>query len=230
MRYIVVALIAAILLSSDPAIAQGKGEGTKVASHESAPQYFPAGIFGGNPGNSAYREEWYSSFLTAMGEPSLMEAGKSSNVTTYRFTLILSARAMSFRLTVYPDGTGTLTTKRVIVYPDRPNSLRIEEASVTEEQVRKFVVMVQKNGFWSSEPERNNQKNRGRLEGMQLILEGVQNRAYHVVDRWCPKDPDFVEACIYLMKLTRVPADNFANRLGGGSPKGANSYQGQSRP
>jgi hypothetical protein len=230
MRYIVLALVAAILLSSDLVIAQGKGEGTKVGSSEPAPRYFPAGIFGGNPSISAYREDWYSFFLTAMDEPSLMEAGMNGDVTTYRFTLILSARAMSFRLKVYPDGSGTLATKRVIVYPDKPNSLRVEEASVSKEQVREFVATVQKNGFWSSEPERNNQRNRGRLEGMQLILEGVQNRTYHVVDRWCPKDPDFVKACIYLMKLTHAPADNFAKQLGGGSPKGTNSYQGQSRP
>jgi len=230
MRYIVLALVAAILLSSAPVIARGQGQGTKVASSELAPQYFPAGIFGGNSFISAYKADWYSFFLTAMDEPSLMEAGKNSDVTTYRFTLILSARAMSFRLKVYPDGSGTLTTKRVIVYPNRPNSLRVEEASVSKEQVREFVAMVQKNGFWLSEPERNNQKNRGRLEGMQLILEGVQNRAYHVVDRWCPKDPDFVQACIYLMKLTHAPADNFAKQLGGGAPKGANSFQGQSRP
>lgn len=230
MRYMLLALIAAILLSSDPAIAQGKGEGTKVGSRESAPQYFPVGIFGESPANSAYREDWYSSFLTAMDEPSLVESAKNSGVTTYRFTLILSARAMSFRLTVYPGGTGSLTTKRVVIYPDKPNSLRVEEASVSEEQVRQFLAMLEKNGFWSSEPERNNQKNRGRLEGMELILEGVHSRAYHVVDRWCPKDPDFVQACIYLMKLTHAPADNFANQLGGSSPKGTNSYQGQSRP
>jgi hypothetical protein len=230
MRYTMLALIAAILLSSDPAVAQGKGEAMKVASRESAVQYFPTGIFGANPATSAYKEDWYSSFLTAMDEPSLMEAGNNSGVTTYRFTLILSARAMSFRLKVYPDGTGTLTTKRVIVYTDKSNILRVEEASVSAKQVREFVAMVQKNGFWSSEPERNNQKNRGRLEGMQLILEGVQNRTYHVVDRWCPKDPDFVEACIYLMKLSHAPADNFAKQLGGGAPKGTNSFQGQSRP
>ena len=230
MRYTMLALIAAILLSSDAAIAQGKGEGAKLASHESAPQYFPTGIFGGSPANSAYKEDWYSSFLTVMDEPSLIEAGKSSKVSTYRFTLILSARAMSFRLTVYPDGTGILTTKRVIVYPNKANSLRVGEASVSGEQVHEFVAMVRKNGFWSSEPERNNQKNRGRLEGVQLILEGAQNLAYHVVDRWCPKDPAFVEACIYLMKLTHAPADNFANQWGGGSPKGSSSYQGQSRP
>jgi hypothetical protein len=230
MRHMFLALSAAILLSSDPAIAQGKGEGTKVGSRESGPQYFPTGVFGGSPAISTYKEDWYSSFLTAMDEPSLMESDKNSGVTTYRFTLILSGRAMSFRLTVYPDGTGSLTTKRVVVYSDKPNSLRVEEASVNEEQVRQFAAMVQKNGFWSSEPERNNQRNRGRLEGMELILEGVHNRAYHVVDRWCPKDAEFVAACIYLMKLTHVPADNFANQLGGSSPKGTNSYQGQSRP
>jgi hypothetical protein len=230
MRYIMLALLAAILLSSDPAIAQGKAEGTKVGSRESAPQYFPAGIFGGHPSISAYKEDWYSSFLTAMDEPSLMEAGKNSDVTTYRFILILSARAMSFRLTVYPDGTGSLTTKRVVVYPDKPNSLRVEESSVSEEQVREFVALVQKSGFWPAEPDRSNQKNRYRLEGVQLILEGVRNRAYHVVDRWCPNDRDFVQACIYLMKLTHVPAENLAKQLGGGLPKGTNSYQGQSRP
>jgi hypothetical protein len=229
MRYPMFALIAAILLSSDPAIAQGKGEGTKVASRESAAQYFPAGIFGANPATSAYKEDWYSSFLTAMDEPSLMEAG-NSGVSTYRFTLILSARAMSFRLKVYPDGTGTLTTKRVIVYTDKSNSLRVEEASLSGKHVRAFVAMVEKDGFWSSEPERNNQKNRGRLEGMQLILEGIQNRTYHVIDRWCPKDPDFVQACIYLMKLSHAPADNFAKQLGGGAPKGSDSFEDQSRP
>jgi hypothetical protein len=41
------------------------------------------------------------------------------------------------------------------------------------------------------------------LEGVQLVLEALTNRAYHVVDRWFPKDPNFVQVAIFLWKLIR---------------------------
>jgi hypothetical protein len=194
--------LVAFAISCGPSLAQTKYVRAKGSSVESPKQYFPSGIFAENPSISAYKEDWYSSFLTAMDEPSLFETGKDSDVNTYRSLLILNAQALSFRLTVYLDGTGTLTTKRVVIYPDKASSLRVEQASVSEDKVREFIALLEKSGFWLSEAERTNQKNRYRLEGVQLVLEGVRNCEYHVVDRWSPKDPGFMRICIFLLKLS----------------------------
>jgi hypothetical protein len=213
MRYANVVFVAAFLFWANPVMPQANGVRAETVAPDLQPQYFPAGAFGRNPETSAYKEKWYSSFLIAMQEPSLLQGGRDDNMATYRFLLILSARAMCFQLTVYPDGTGTLMTKGVVLYPDKPNRLRIEHpVSVSRQQVRHFTRLLQKADFWSSGAERTNERNRYRMEGAELILESFINRDYHVVDRWFSRDPDFVRACVFLMSLRHPRADKLAKQ------------------
>jgi hypothetical protein len=213
MRYASVMFVAAFLFWANPMMPQANGVRSESVAPDLQRQYFPVGVFGRNPEISTYKEKWYSSFLIAMQEPSLLRGGSDNIVATYRFLLILSARAMCFQLTVYPDGAGILITKGVVLYPDKPNRLRIEHpVSVSGEQVRDFTTLLQRADFWSSEAEGTNEWNRYRMEGAELILESFINRDYHVVDRWFSRDPDFVRACVFLMSLRHPRADKLAKQ------------------
>jgi hypothetical protein len=213
MRYANVMFVAGFLFCTKLVMPQTAGVRAESIAPDLQRQYFPAGAFGRNPEISTYKEKWYSSFLIAMQEPSLLQVGRDNNTATYRFLLILSARAMCFELTVYPVGTGTLITKGVVLYPDKPNRLRIERpVSVSGEQVRDFTTLLQKADFWSSEAEGTNEWNRYRMEGAELILESFINHDYHVVDRWFSRDPNFVRACVFLMSLRHPRADKLAKQ------------------
>jgi hypothetical protein len=213
MRYANVIFVAAFLFWAKLVMPQTIGVRAESVAPDLNRQYFPAGAFGLDPEISAYKGKWYSSFLIAMQEPSLLQGGRDNNMTTYRFLLILSARAMCFQLTVYPDGTGTLMTKGVVLYPDKASRLRVEHpVSVSGQQVRDFTTLLQKADFWSSGVERTNERNRYRMEGAELILESFINHDYHVVDRWFSSDPDFVGACVFLMSLRHPKADRLAKQ------------------
>jgi len=95
MRNIVLTFAFALFLSCFSALPQTGSEQAQVTPLR---QYFPQGVFGPDIQLSAYKERWYSSFLTAMQEPSLLEISKSGEITIYRFLLVMNDRALSFRL------------------------------------------------------------------------------------------------------------------------------------
>jgi len=165
--------------------------------------YFPVGIFEGNVQRSEEKEIWYSQFLFAMAEPSLLPMLKSDGTgATYRFLLLLNHRALSFRLIVNTDGTGNLTSKDVLIQPNGSNSLRVKPyISVSKRQVIEFLALLQRLEFWLTQPEHSGEQNRYRMDDAEWILEGVNSDRYHVVDRWAPKNPDFIRAGTYLMQL-----------------------------
>lgn len=164
--------------------------------------YFPLGAFERNPQLSTSKENWYSQFLFAMDEPSLLAVAKATDRRAYRFLLVLNHRALSFRLAVNADGTGNLTTKSVLIDSKGPNTHHAKDAiPVSETQVVEFLALLQKLHFWSAEPEQSVKENRYRLDSAEWVLEGVSSHKYHVVDRWAPRDPNFIRTGIFLMRL-----------------------------
>jgi len=171
---------------------------------ESPLLYFPIGAFEQNPQLSRRKENWYSQFLFVMGEPSLLALSKTADTKVYRFLLILNHRALSFRLTVNADGSGSLTTKAVVVQTKGPDSFQTKVAiPVSKDQVADFLNLLKKIQFWSAEPERLMEDNRYKMDNGEWVLEGVSNHQYHVIDRWAPEDSDFTRTSLFLMQLAR---------------------------
>ncbi|HEV8592464.1 MAG TPA: hypothetical protein VGQ55_10205, partial [Pyrinomonadaceae bacterium] len=44
-------------------------------------------------------------------------------------------------------------------------------------------------------------------DGSQWVLEGVKDGRYHIVDRWTPREGEYREACIYLLRLSGLDVD-----------------------
>lgn len=216
MRYAILTFAFAFFVSFVPAKPQTPGEPNKTASPESTRQYFPIGVFEQNPQLSAYKERWYASFLAAMEEPSLLEAAKNGEITTYRFLLVFSTRALSVRLALHADGTGALSGKLVILHSDKPNTnFSKDVVPVPVEQVQKFLTLLQKADFWTLKAEPINDKNRYAVDGTQWVLEGARNHSYHVVERFSPKETDYKQVCSHLISLSPLKLDEDARNKNG---------------
>jgi hypothetical protein len=108
-------------------------------------------------------------------EPSLLEISKSGEITIYRFLLVMTGRALAFRLELLVDGTGELTMRRAIVHSDKRNGTLMEEPiPISAEQVREFPASLKKADFWQLESEARD-KTHYRTDGTPWVLEGVRN-------------------------------------------------------
>jgi len=166
-------------------------------------QYFPAGVF------DADISTWYSTTLHALHEPSIFALRDEESLQVYRFLWLPSFHLpISVRLTVNPDGSGSIVARSV----DRHAGLINRVQSDTDKLIfdKKVVVgkadvdivlqEIQRLAFWSMPTEREH----GGMDGSQWILEGVRHGVYHVVDRWSPKESPYSELCKHLLRLAGV--------------------------
>ena len=198
MRCAIATLAFGLLVSSGFGYAQSGSEQVTYGGQESRRQYFPPGIFG----QSAYKKSWYASFLVAMREPSLLETARNDQTTEYRLLLVLSDRALSFRLELLVDGTGELAVARAIPQGGKLDGVLIKSGVPVTTDVRAFLALLQRADFWKPETEETPDKTRHEKDGIRWVLEGVRNGEHHVVDRSTPRATDFAQICIFLMKLT----------------------------
>jgi hypothetical protein len=209
MRYTLLTFVLGFLVSGGSAHSQTGSDPVKNVPEDTAVQYFPLGVFGQNTN----KEPRYASFLAAMQEPSLFETARKSEITEYRLLLVLSDRALSFRLELLVDGTGELAVARAICQSGKPNSVVVKDRiPASAEHVREFLTLLQKADFWKSETEEARDKVHDGKDGIHWVLEGVRNREYHVVDRVSTEENDFARVCIFLMTLTPTNLDEHAEK------------------
>jgi hypothetical protein len=199
MRYaLVIAVDFGLLVSCVSAHPQSESDQVRGVAQEPAQQYFPVGVFG----QDEYKVRWYTSLLAAMKEPSLFETSRKAEITEYRLLMDLNDRALSFRLELLVDGTGELSVARVILHSGKPESVLLNDrVPVSAERAREFLTLLQKADFLNAATEEKDDK-LSALDGTHWVLEGVENRKYHVVDRLSSKGTDLVRSCIFLMALT----------------------------
>lgn len=209
MRYAPLTFALGLLVSCGSAHSQTSSDPVKNVPQGTAEQYFPQGVFGQN----THKEPRYGSFLAAMREPSLFKTARKGEITEYRLLLVLSDRALSFRLELVVDGSGKLAVARAICHAGKPNGVVVKDrVQVSADHVREFLTLLQKADFWKSETEEARDKVGFEKDGLQWVLEGVRNREYHVVDRLSTKDNDFARVCIFLMTLTPANLDEHAEK------------------
>jgi len=204
MRYVILALVAAHVLSVDVACLENDRDAA--VSSAFAPHYFLPTTLGSDPAVASLKESWYSSFLAAMKEPSLLEGGTQEQSSTYRLMLVISREARSYRLQIQPGGTGILTAKSVVLYAHKPATLTVKPSILVHaQQVQQFLSLMQKADFWSLETEPMSKKSSQRMDAALWIMEGSRSGEYHLVDRWATKkETDLGRACLFLMKLSQA--------------------------
>ncbi|HEY2544938.1 MAG TPA: hypothetical protein VGI46_02630 [Candidatus Acidoferrum sp.] len=209
MRSAILSLILAFFASNFSAKKQAQSEPQKGAPVQSDRQYFPVGTFD-EKNQPSYRERWYSYYLTAMDEPSLLEAAQNRDILTYRLTL-MGNRALCVRVALQRDGTGVLEGK-LVTFRSGSKTLYVKDlVPISKDQVQQFLMLLQKAEFWSMKTEQERAKNGPyEMDGARWVLEGAGNGNYHVVDRWSPRGTAYEQVCNYLMELSPVKHDQDA--------------------
>jgi hypothetical protein len=143
--------------------------------------------------------------LTAMQEPSLSEAARTSDTSVYRFLFIYGFRTLSVRLALNEDGSGVLAGK-LGIFGSSTRLFSQDSIAVSKDQMQKFATLLQKAQFWEM-PTEDPQDKSYHMDGAQCVLEGTRNHSYHVVDRWLRGGTDYEQLCRYLMELSPVKVD-----------------------
>jgi hypothetical protein len=189
--------------------AHSKPNGSQSDEPHSDSQYFPKGTFQERSANGQVfdiKDEWYTSHLRSMREPSLSDPSTNMTVIAYRFLWLRSFHnAIAIRLDVHLDSKGTLTTKETNGKGGyKAGTLILNEShQIAAVQVNIFLDLLQKAAFWSSPT----QIPSGGTDGARWIMEGVEKGRYHVVDRWSAQDSDHGRACLYLHELSKIKVE-----------------------
>jgi hypothetical protein len=178
------------------------------------PQYFPTGVFSEYPDLSDSRSRRYAKQLKAMSEPSLLDAAKNETSDRYRFLWLRSFhQPIAIRLTIRPDGTGELMgvemTGKSGYDPGVVATTEIVE--ISHDQIHQFQDLLQTTEYWSM-PTVDIRLHEERIrDGAEWILEGERDGRYHVVARTSPTNGTYRDACLYLLKLSKIEVE--ANRV-----------------
>jgi hypothetical protein len=170
--------------------------------------YFPVNTFGQSVVYSDFLAGYYSGFLSIMDEPSLFQASRNSNLHAYRFLWLRTFhQPVVVRLQVEEQEAGLLIAK---VTDGRggyePGKLILNETShLSRQAVEEFLMRLKELEFWQR-PTIDESGGIG-IDGAQWVLEGVQDSRYHVLSRWSPKEGDFKETSLMLLRLAKVTVE-----------------------
>ena len=162
--------------------------------------YFPAGAL---PQAAAAR---YTSFLTAMHEPSLYELSRQNpDAEAYRLLWLRSdRRPASVRFALKPGGTGWFYRRMTGgTGSTRPGGLRENGMSWSwKSRTATFLRTIDDAGFWNLPVGGSDTVN---LCRSHWILEGVRHGQYRVIDRCSPLENDPIRIVgVHEMRLARL--------------------------
>jgi hypothetical protein len=163
--------------------------------------YFPSGVFSTDPEYDLEIATWYSTYLSAMKEPSLCSSLEPSCTEVYRF-LYLPSGSLPIAVRIQKcSSTYSIYYKKLTGNTVKdPGKLDLNLTTIlTEEEWNKFNSYLTVDSFW-------NLKGRevtGRFDTARWIIEANKNGKYHIVDQESPVSGKLWEGCIYLIKISR---------------------------
>ena len=121
--------------------------------------------------------------------------------------LILLVAIVALRLQVKPEDHGILTIKvcdGAAGYD--PGDLVIQKTvKLTVDDVSSFLASVEDTKYWDMPGYESDSL--VVFDGAQWVLEGVRDGRYHVVDRFSPKEGPYREACLMLLRFSKLDID-----------------------
>lgn len=171
--------------------------------------YFPSDALNSYEPKDDLIGTWYGKSLEAMNEESLLKSA-NENTEIYRFFWLRAFHPPVFvRIEKSEKGVKLFSKELDSTGSAEPGSvLRSIEISLKDEDFCKFLNLIDDANFWQM----TTPSNMGR-DGASWVLEGVSENRYHIVDRWSPRDGDFREACIFLLKLSGRNVDELKSDL-----------------
>lgn len=152
---------------------------------EEQEKYFPDLVFcPRNKAHNAIVVELTDVHLKAMKEPSLWKLSQlDRKATVYRFLwLATNEHPICIRLTKTGDNYRLHVARHDGPPGDTAGRLTVDkEVKIEAEQGERLVELLEKSSFWNAPV--SVKESRGRADGDRLVIEGVKNGKYHVVDR-----------------------------------------------
>lgn len=140
--------------------------------------YFPPQTFSSRA--AEFQLHWFSAEMYALGERPLWPPSRGVG-TIYRLTYLPADTGPSvITLSVSPDGEGRVAIKTISA--DREVTKVDESAAASQDQVSRFLVLLDHAHFWTTPTELPQRS----LDGAEWIMEGVKGGKYRSVARWCP--------------------------------------------
>jgi hypothetical protein len=162
--------------------------------------FFPPRVFAHRAEQHDFLADWYSRHLAALQEPSLWRAREETSRHCYRFLWLRAFHApIAVRLEIDPSETGLLVVKMTNGQGGyEPGDLVLDRTvPLAREQATDFLVYLAKASFWEM-PVRD--PTRLGLDGAEWVIEGIRDRRYHVVSRWCPDEGPYRDAALTLVQ------------------------------
>lgn len=170
----------------------------------STSSYFPRGLLSSNERSDQFTD-WYAKHLRAMDEAPLHYPDKQM-LETYRFLWLRSFHhPVAVRL--WKTETDQFITVNELSGAggyEPGTSILKSQRRLSQDEWDAFMRLLEYSCYWEQPTE--DTKDRG-FDGAQWILEGFREGRYHAVDRWTPQSGSFREACLYLLKLSRLKID-----------------------
>ncbi len=163
-------------------------------------EYFPKGTFVEGRDDGDFRAGWYSRQLHAMGEPSLSTGAAPAPSVTYRFTWLRTFHhPVVARMVLDGMGSGTLYLKMADGAGGyRPGKVILNSTIVLKPaQVPEILSLLAQMDFWHAPTELVH--GQSGTDGSEWLLEGSNQSAYHVVDRWTPQGGPLHDLGLYLV-------------------------------
>ena len=141
--------------------------------------YFPTGSLDDSSAS------WYSTFLKALREPSLLPSGEEADRHAYRFTWLRTFHhpiAVRVELGIEEPIVITKMTDGMGGY-EPGNLIRDEQALLSPKQIQSLEKVIGDVDFWHLPTGRGEG-----IDGAEWIVEARLDANYHVATLWSPKD------------------------------------------
>jgi hypothetical protein len=154
---------------------------------------------------------WYSKYLIAMKEPALKVLAKNDRTTTvYRFLWLPSFHdAISVRFAKSARGVVVTTVRLKLDNEYEP--LRVvarRSALLKPAHWERIANNLAKARFWDLPTRQRQPFGRLTMDGHILIIEGVSEGSYHVVQRNNPPMGNFVDLCQAMLFMSGIDVRN----------------------
>jgi hypothetical protein len=152
-----------------------------------------------------FENRWFSQHLTAAKEPSIYLAAQRAapppGLSTFRFTWLRSFHTPVFiRLHVTDDGKYHMVAKELSgaggYQPGTLKRMIVRDLLPTEAQ--QFQQLIRKSDFFKLPP---SDCSLG-ADGAEWVFEGIDQKGYHVLTRWSPKEGPARDVGEFLLRLS----------------------------
>jgi hypothetical protein len=150
---------------------------------------------------------WYSQYLTAMNEPALKVLAKKDRTTTvYRFLWLPSFHdPISVRFVKSARGVTRTTVRLKLDHEYKPvQVVARRSAELTPAQWERIAKQLVKARFWDLQRSQREPFGGFTVDGHILVIEGVNEGRYHVVQRSNPPGGNFVDLCQAMLFMSGI--------------------------